>query len=95
MFFIIGKSGNILICADENHQPDMIELNPPNEFKPEEMHLWKYIDGNFVYTPTPIEDHQPSINDRIAKLEEQNLELIKQNNFLADCLLEMSEAVYA
>lgn len=71
MFFKIGEDGTFEICSEIKVQPDMIELSPPDNFIPEEMHDWKYLDGEFVYDPLPKPDPEPSAAERIAALEEE------------------------
>lgn len=52
-----------------------------------------YIDGEYVYDPLPAsakpgEEEEPTYEERIAALEEENAMLL-------ECVLEMSEIVYA
>jgi len=64
--------------------------------------LYTYSDGIVVarsaeevaadYTPP---ERQPTEAERIASLEQQNKELQESNLMLTECLLEMSEIVYA
>lgn len=54
-----------------------------------------YADGEFVYDPMPQPEHQPTQEERITVLEEQNAMLIEQNDMLTACVLEMSEILYA
>ena len=59
---------------------------------------YRYVDGEFIYDPLPdpepIEPEQ-TVEDRIAALEEENASLREQTSMLMDCILEMSEMVYA
>ena len=50
-----------------------------------------YVDGEYVYDPKPISpvpDPQPTQEERIAQLEQQNA-------MLTECILEMSGMLYA
>lgn len=52
-------------------------------------YLWQ--DGAFIYDPLPIPEEpepEPTAEERIAALEEENA-------MLMECILEMSEVVYA
>lgn len=69
MFFRIKESGKITICAETAINPGMVELTPPDTFVPDEMHDWKYIDGEFIYTPPVEPEPEPSPLERIAALE--------------------------
>lgn len=98
MFFQI-KNDRLLICSETPTEDCPIEIAPPENFDPEHMGDWRYIDGELVYTPAKVD---PSPIDRIAVLEEQNKKLQQDNNnlknetkMLMDCLLEMSMIVYA
>lgn len=71
MFFKIGEGGTFEICSEIKVQPDMIELSPPDNFIPEEMHDWKYLNGEFVHDPEPKPDPMPSPMERITALEEK------------------------
>lgn len=59
-------------------------------------------DGKEVisFTPLEIPDYakeptEPTAEERIAALEEQNVALEEQNMMLMECILEMSEIIYA
>ena len=59
-------------------------------------------DGKEVVSFTPLEipeyakkPTEPTAEERIAALEEQNVALEEQNMMLMECILEMSEIIYA
>ena len=62
----------------------------PEGFEPNEIRDYRYVDGRVVHDPLPPaeEDDAPSMEERMAELE-------AQNTMLMECLLEMSEIVYA
>ena len=98
MFFQV-ENERLMICSDTQTEYCPVEIIPPDDFDPEYMCNWKYINGELIYTPPVVE---PSPIDRIAALEEQNKKLTQDNenliaetNMLVDCLLEMSMIVYA
>lgn len=49
---------------------------------------WLYVNGEYVYDPLPEEEPEPTLEERVD-------ELTQQNEVLLQCLLEMSEIVYA
>ena len=65
--------------------------------------LWTIEDGEDCYTvaeggavPEPEQpDPSSTTEGKIAALQEQNKKLAEQNEMLTQCLLEMSETVYA
>lgn len=71
MYFEIGENGKIMVCAETKIKPNMIELSPPAEFIPDEMHNWRVVDGEFVYTPAPVSPPAPTQEERIKALEDQ------------------------
>ena len=71
MYFVISEDGVILMCAQENTQPGMVYMDPPDDFKEEEMHDWRVLDGVFYYEPLPKPDPEPTPAERIAALEEK------------------------
>ena len=74
MYFKIDENGKIGMCSEEpDFQPGMIELHPPDDFIPDDMHNWKYVDGEFVYTAPeePVEPEGLTQEERIAALEEE------------------------
>lgn len=71
MFFEVAENGKIMICAEEKLKSNMIELVPPEEFSPDEMHDWLVLDGELVYSPLPVKDPEPTDKERITALEEQ------------------------
>lgn len=71
MFFEVNENGKIMICAEAKIKQNMIELSPPAEFIPDEMHDWRVKGGEFVYSPTPAPPSMPTQDERIAALEAQ------------------------
>lgn len=52
---------------------------------------YRYVAGEYIYDPLPVPDPvepEPTAEERIAALEEENAMLL-------ECVLEMSEIVYA
>ena len=71
-YFRIDASGKIEMCSEyPDFQPDLVPLTPPDTFVPEEMHAWRYVAGEFVYTPPEEPPKEPTTVERIAALEEQ------------------------
>lgn len=63
--------------------------------------LWKVEDGETAYTVVEGEtvpepgDPEPTIKEQLAALKSENVTLKKESETLKQCLLEMSETVYA
>lgn len=86
---ILDENSRIVSAVAQRYAPEnaIIVDNLP-EGNP---HDYLYVDGEYVHDPLPITDDpdpQPTYEDRIAALE-------AQNETLLECLLEMSEIVYA
>ena len=84
----LGDDGHILSVtfekyADETYQ--IVDKLPEGDAVD-----YRYVSGEFIYDPIPREkiEIQPTYEQRIARLEEENV-------FLTECLLEMSEMLYA
>lgn len=72
MYFMCDETGRILICAIEQIKPEMVWMDAPEGFLPEDMHNWRAADGALIYDPVPVEK-MPTANERIAALEEELL----------------------
>lgn len=60
-----------------------------DNFPPENYSDYRYIDGEYVFDPLPPEEIP------VNPMEERIQQLEAQNEALLECLLEMSEIVYA
>lgn len=60
-----------MICAEENVQPNMVNLDPPEGFIPDEMHEWTYTNGEWTHTPAEEHERKPTQEERITALENQ------------------------
>ena len=79
-----------------------LEDNPPSF---DETDSYLIVDSYIVfedrivvnYTVKPLEGalEKPTIEEQIAELQEQNNQLMEANEFLSNCILEMSEVIYA
>lgn len=61
----------------------------------EEEACYKVADGGVVQEPADPSEPEPTMEDRMKTLEEQNETLKEESKMLKQCLLEMSETVYA
>lgn len=89
---IIGRSDNIENWHDTNEEPPVPEepsVVIPTDPRTYEQKVEKKPDED-GYTPTPEEqpDGAHTLRDRVTELE-------KQNQMLIQCLMEMSQIVYA
>lgn len=77
MFFAFDNEGRVMISAAKAVAPGMVELDPPEGFDPEHQNDWKAEGGAWVYDPLPRpeEEQQPTPEERLAKLEEENAQL--------------------
>ncbi len=76
MFFSFNDEGRVMISAKRAVYHGMVELTPPEEFTPETQADWIY-NGAWVHDPLPRpeEEQQPTPEERLAKLEEENTQL--------------------
>lgn len=86
---MLDEDNRIVSAIEQRYAPDNAVI--VNALPDGDIHDYLYVDGEYIYSPLPIpepEEPQPTQEDRIAALEEQNA-------FLTECLLEMSETLYA
>ena len=88
----IDATGRLTSYADEGFHCGEGEFlaEIPEDFDRDCLWDYKYVDGAIIHDPLPGEDENddPTVDDRVAQLEAQNA-------MLMECLLEMSEIVYA
>ena len=87
MYILINAQGRVRASSPTNCLVGAVEVEAPEGFIPGEQHDWKYENGALTYAPEAANE-APTAEERIAQLEEQNA-------FLTECLLEMSEIIYA
>lgn len=78
MFFAFDNEGRVMISARKAVAPGMVELDPPKDFDPEWQADWVWLGGStWVLDPLPRaeEEQQPTPEERLAKLEEENAQL--------------------
>lgn len=85
----IGSDGRILSATCPEFAPEnapIVDALPEGDITD-----YLYVDGEFVHDPLPdpeLPDAGPTQEERIAALEAENA-------MLMECILEMSEIVYA
>lgn len=79
-----------VIAIEDSHLPDGNIID------------YKFIDNKFIYDPLPELEIEPSTDEKVTTLENQNVLLMAQiqalssrNDFLEDCLAEMACIIYA
>lgn len=86
---ILDETNRIISAVAQRYAPaDAIIVDDLPEGNP---HDYLFIDGEYVYDPLPVpepSDPQPTQEERIQQLEEQNA-------MLTECILEMSGMLYA
>ena len=82
----LSDDGRILSATDEAYAADGMPL--VNSLPDGDISDYRYADGEYVYDPLPKPEPIPSLEERIAELE-------AQNEMLMECLLEISEIIYA
>ena len=87
MYIITDDTGRVCASSPTNCLVGAVFVDTPEGFDECMQHDWKLVDGALVYDPIKTQD-APTQEERIAALEEQNA-------FLTECLLEMSELIYA
>ena len=97
---VLSSSDNEVAPGDEEFSDSDIEKVADGNYEgmpiveelPEgDISEYRYVDGEFVHDPLPEPEQPeagPTNEERIAALEEENA-------MLMECLLEMSEIVYA
>ena len=85
----LDEDGRIVSAVPQRYAPDgavIVDKLPDGDVSE-----YRYVDGEYIYDPlpTPEPEEQPlTQEERITALEEENAVLL-------ECLLEMSEVVYA
>lgn len=86
---VLDENNRIVFATAQRYAPAdaIIVDNLPDG----NLHDYLFIDGEYVYDPLPVpepSDPQPTQEERIQQLEEQNA-------MLTECILEMSGMLYA
>ena len=87
----LGEDGRVVSVAWYRKPPEGALIVPSSALPEGDCLQYRYVNGEFVHDPLPEpepEPEPPTPEERIAALE-------KQNEMLTECLLEMSEIVYA
>lgn len=74
----IDSEGRITAASETHHcGPDEIEVNIPDEIGIESIDDYRFIDGEFIFDPKEKEEEEgkPTLEERIAALEDENLQL--------------------
>lgn len=82
----LSEDGRILSATEEAYAAEGMPL--VNSLPDGDISDYRYIDGRYEYDPLPKPETIPSPEDRIRELE-------AQNEMLLECLLEISEIIYA
>jgi hypothetical protein len=91
----LAEDGRILSATYPQYAPaDSVVVNTLPDGDISE---YRYVDCEYIYDPLPVEELEiaPTTEERIAALEESNAMLLEENALLLECILEMSEIVYA
>lgn len=88
---MLSEDGQILFATEQKDAQDgavMVQALPDGNLAD-----YQYIDGEYIYHPLPKPEAPepvpaPTVEERIAQLE-------AQNQMLTECLMEMSQIVYA
>lgn len=71
MYFRFDENG-AFVCADTiKVYDDMIELTPPDNFSFEKAGEWSYADGEWTHIPEKSQAKEPTLVERIERLENQ------------------------
>lgn len=88
MYIITDDTGRVCVSSPKNCLPGAVEVERPEGFDEISQHDWRLENGALVNEPEETPEQKPSTEERVAQLE-------AQNETLLECLLEMSEIVYA
>ena len=86
---ILDENSRIVSAVAQRYAP--VDAVVVEELPDGDITEFLYVDGEYVYDPKPISpvtDPQPTQEERIAQLEQQNA-------MLTECILEMSGMLYA
>jgi hypothetical protein len=90
MYVLLNEENRICMVTKDKQREEQFEFAFPSDFDFSGIANWKIVDGELVYDeliiPTP--EPKPTPEERIAELE-------AQNTMLMECVLEMSEIIYA
>ncbi|MBQ8617665.1 MAG: hypothetical protein IJ418_09135 [Clostridia bacterium] len=79
MAYIKIDSGGRITAASKTHHcgDDEIDVTIPEEIGIESIHEYRYENGEFIHDPKPVEviEPQPTTEERLAALEEENAQL--------------------
>lgn len=87
MYIITEETGRIYASSPTPCLVGAVEVETPEGFDEAKQQDWRLEGGALIYDPQPEQD-APSDKERIAALE-------AANELLTQCLLEMSETLYA
>ena len=87
MYIITDDTGRVCASSPTDFLVGAVEVEMPEGFDDILQHDWRLENGVLVHEPEEAQV-TPTPQERIAALE-------KQNETLLECLLEMSEIVYA
>lgn len=91
-----GENGRILSVTFEKYATEsmtLVDTLPDGKISD-----YLYVDGEFIYDPLPVTNYirpEKKTHEIIAELEAENAKLKEETAMLLDCILEMSEIVYA
>ena len=94
MYVVPDEAGRICASSEEDCLVGAVFADAPEGFFSEKQHEWRLVDGTLVHEPqenepeNETENETPTQEARIAALEESSA-------LLTQCLLEMSEIIYA
>lgn len=78
MYFSFNDEGRVMISSSKPIFTGMVELDPPEGFDGEHQPDWIY-NGAWVHDPLPAPDdneaQQPTPEERMERLEEENAQL--------------------
>lgn len=89
MYIVTDENGRVKIASHDTRLFGSAKMDAPEGFDPmaDDIGEWRVQDGTLVHDPQETAK-EPTAEERITQLEEQNA-------FLTECLLEMSEIIYA
>lgn len=99
---ILDNDSRILCAGKYSTIPEGVVAIEESQLPDGNIVDYKFINNEFIYDPLPELEIEPSTDEKVTTLENQNVLLMAQiqalssrNDFLEDCLAEMACIIYA
>lgn len=90
MYVLLNEENRICMVTVDRQNEEQFEFAFSSDFRFSDIVNWKIIDGELIYDELIIPEPPKK-----PTAEEQLAELKSQNKLLMQCIMEMSEIIYA